>query len=118
MVTTIPKTPDGARAAAEARRIMGATSKVVDSPRLRMSAAGTLKAAKSSARGRGPVEIVEDGPGLAGRLVWPAARLTIRPTLAVGSYLPNVPWPWGLVDFAARAVMPAPGTVRATREYR
>jgi hypothetical protein len=118
MVITIPKTPDGARAAVDARRIIRATSKVVDSPRLRMSAVSTLKAAKSSARGRGPVEIVEDGPGIAGRLVWPAARLTIRPTLAVGSYVPNVSWPWGLVDFAARAVTPAPGTIRATRENR
>src|SRR6478609_1567986 len=61
-----------------------------------------------------PVEVVEDGPSLAGRLVTLAALLTIRPTLAIGSYAPRVPWPWGLVDFVARVVRPAPGTVRAT----
>jgi acetyl esterase/lipase len=40
--------------------------------------------------------------------------LTIRPTLAVGSYVPRMPWPFGLVDFVARVMRPAPGTVRAT----
>jgi acetyl esterase/lipase len=43
-----------------------------------------------------------------------AATLTIKPTLTVGSLAPRLPWPWGLVDFAARALRPAPGTVRAT----
>src|SRR5258705_3019485 len=61
-----------------------------------------------------PVEVVEDGPSIAGRLVALAALLTIRPTLAIGSYAPRLPWPWGLVDFVARVVRPAPGTVRAT----
>ena len=66
-------------------------------------------------RGSGMVrEVVEDDPSVAGRLAWLAARLTIRPALAIGSHLANVPWPWGLVDFAARAVTPAPGSVRAT----
>ena len=37
----------------------------------------------------------------------------IRPTLSVGSYLPSAPWPWGVVEFAARAITPTPGTVRA-----
>jgi acetyl esterase/lipase len=60
------------------------------------------------------VEIVEQGPSIAGRLSSLAARLTIRPTLAVSSRLPNLPWPWGFVDFAARAVPPAPGSSRAT----
>lgn len=59
-------------------------------------------------------ELMEDGPSVAGRLVWLGARLTIRPALAVGSRLGNAPWPWGLVDFAARAVTPVPGSVRAT----
>ena len=59
-------------------------------------------------------EVVEDEPSAAGRLVWLTARLTIRPALAVGSHLANAPWPWGLVDFAARAVAPEPGSVRAT----
>jgi len=66
-------------------------------------------------RGSGMVrEIVEDDPSVAGRLAWLGARLTIRPALAIGSHLANVPWPWGLVDFAATAIRPAPGSVRAT----
>jgi acetyl esterase/lipase len=66
-------------------------------------------------RGSGMVrEIVEADASVAGRLAWLAARLTIRPALTIGSYLLDVPWPWGLVDFAARAVTPAPGTVRTT----
>ena len=66
-------------------------------------------------RGSGMVrEIVEADASVAGRLAWLAARLTIRPALTIGSYLVDVPWPWGLVDFAARAVTPAPGSVRAT----
>ena len=40
--------------------------------------------------------------------------LTIRPTLAIGSYAPKLPWPFGLVDLACRVLRPAPGTVRAT----
>jgi acetyl esterase/lipase len=59
-------------------------------------------------------EVVEEDPSVAGRLASLGARLTIRPALAIGSHLANVPWPWGLVDFAARAVTPAPGSVRAT----
>src|SRR5580693_1898092 len=59
-------------------------------------------------------EVVEGDPSVAGRLAWLGARLTIRPALAIGSRLANVPWPWGLVDFAARAVTPVPGSVRAT----
>lgn len=59
-------------------------------------------------------EVVEDDPSIAGRLAWLGARLTIRPTLAIGSHLADAPWPWGLVDFAARAVTSVPGSVRAT----
>jgi acetyl esterase/lipase len=40
--------------------------------------------------------------------------LTIRPTLAIGSHAPRVPWPFGVVDMACRVLKPAPGTVRAT----
>jgi len=58
--------------------------------------------------------VVEDGPSLAGRLFALAAMLTIRPTLAIGSHAPRVPWPFGLVDVACRVLKPAPGTVRAT----
>jgi epsilon-lactone hydrolase len=49
---------------------------------------------------------------MAARIAWLSARLVIRPALSLGSYLPSAPWPWGVVDFAARAIAPAPGTVR------
>ncbi len=66
-------------------------------------------------RGAGMVpEVLEGDPSIAGRLAWLGARLTIRPALAIGSYLPHAQWPWGLVDFAAGVVKPAPGSVRAT----
>ncbi len=61
-----------------------------------------------------PVEVAEESASVEGRLAWLAARATIRPVLSVGSYLPRMPWPFGLVDFAAKAVLPAPGTIRAT----
>ena len=50
---------------------------------------------------------------MAARIGWLSARLMIRPALGVGSYLPSAPWRWGVVEFAARAITPAPGTVRA-----
>ncbi len=40
--------------------------------------------------------------------------MTIKPTLTIGSLAPRMPWPWGMVDFVARVMRPAPGTVRAT----
>lgn len=61
-----------------------------------------------------PVEVVEDGPSLAARLVSVGTRVTMWPTLAVLSHVPHWPWPFGLVDFVARAILPTPGTVRAT----
>lgn len=57
-------------------------------------------------------DVIQDGPSMAGRIASLGARLTIRPAFIVGSYLPSVPWPWGAVEFAARAIPPAPGTVR------
>jgi acetyl esterase/lipase len=61
-----------------------------------------------------PVEVVEDGPSVAGRLFALAAAVTIKPTLIIGSHAPKVPWPYGVVDFISRVMRPAPGTVRAT----
>ncbi|MBB2773487.1 MULTISPECIES: alpha/beta hydrolase [Mycolicibacterium] len=61
-----------------------------------------------------PVEVVEDGPSIPARLMSLAAMMTIKPTLTIGSLAPKMPWPWGAVDFACRALRPAPGTVRAT----
>jgi acetyl esterase/lipase len=63
-----------------------------------------------------PVEVVESGPSLPGMLAALTCRLTIRPVLAVGSYIPHMPWPFGLIDFASRVLLPAPGTIRATVE--
>jgi acetyl esterase/lipase len=40
--------------------------------------------------------------------------LTIRPVLAVGSHAPHLPYPWGLIDFASRVVIPASAAVRET----
>lgn len=61
-----------------------------------------------------PVEVVEDGPSIAARLVSLGTRATMWPALAVLSHVPHWPWPFGLVDFVARALLPSPGTVRAT----
>jgi acetyl esterase/lipase len=61
-----------------------------------------------------PLEVMEAGPSLPGMLVSLGTRLTMRPALAVLSHVPHLPWPFGLLDFAARALLPAPGTVRAT----
>src|SRR6201994_1350779 len=93
---------------------MTAPSKVNPAPRAAISAAKGHKPRKFPVSDGAPVEVVEDGPSLAGRLTALAALLTIRPTLAIGSYAPRLPWPWGLVDFMARVMRPAPGTVRAT----
>src|SRR4051794_7946639 len=61
-----------------------------------------------------PVEMVETGPSIAARLLTVASRLTIKPILAVGSYAPHLPWPWGLVDAACRVRQRSPGTTEAT----
>jgi acetyl esterase/lipase len=58
--------------------------------------------------------VVEDGPSVAGRLFALAAMMTIKPTLTIGSLVPRMPWPFGLVDVVSRVMRPAPGTVRAT----
>ncbi|WP_343600756.1 alpha/beta hydrolase [Mycobacterium sp.] len=59
-----------------------------------------------------PVEVVETGPSVAGRLVALACHLTIRPALSVCSHVPHLPWPFGLVDVASRILFPDAGTVR------
>jgi acetyl esterase/lipase len=40
--------------------------------------------------------------------------LTIRPVLAIGSHAPRLPWPFGIIEFAARTWRPSPGVIRAT----
>lgn len=49
---------------------------------------------------------------MAARIAWLSARLTIRPALSVGSRLPSAPWPWGVIEFASRAITTARGMVR------
>ncbi len=93
---------------------MTAPSKVPRAPRAGISAARAHKPRRFPVSDGAPVEVVEDGPSVAARLVALAALLTIRPTLAIGSYAPRLPWPWGLVDFVSRVLRPTPGTVRAT----
>jgi acetyl esterase/lipase len=61
-----------------------------------------------------PVEVVESGPSLPGMMAALACKLTIRPALGVVSYIPFVPFPFGIIDFACRALLPGPGTVRTT----
>ena len=93
---------------------MTAPSKVSEMPRAAMSAARVHKPRKFPVSDGAPVEVVEDGASLPGRLMALAAMLTIKPTLAIGSYAPRLPWPFGLVDLACRVLRPPPGTVRAT----
>lgn len=93
---------------------MTAPSKVSRTSHAGASPARSRKSRRFPVSDGAPVEVVEDGPSIAGRLVALAALLTIRPTLAIGSHAPRLPWPWGLVDFVARVVRPAPGSVRAT----
>jgi acetyl esterase/lipase len=61
-----------------------------------------------------PVEVIENRPSAAARLLSLASRVTIRPTLAVCSHAPHLPWPFGIIDFASRVSLPAAGTIRAT----
>src|SRR6476659_881423 len=93
---------------------MTAPSKVARATRSGISPAKAHKPRKFPVSDGAPVEVVEEGPSLAGRLTGLAALLTIRPTIAIGSYAPRLPWPWGLVDFVSRVMRPAPGTGQAT----
>ena len=93
---------------------MTAPSKVPGIPRAAMSAARAHKPRRYPVSDGAPVEVLEDGPSLAARLVGLAAMATIKPTLAIGSYAPKLPWPWGMVDLVCRVLRPPPGTVRAT----
>lgn len=93
---------------------MTAPSKVSGTPRAATSPAQPRQPRLFPVGDRRPSEIVEDGAGIAGRLAGLVAMMTIKPTLAIGSHVPKLPWPFGMLDFAARVLRPAPGTVRAT----
>ncbi|WP_199255289.1 alpha/beta hydrolase [Mycolicibacterium mengxianglii] len=93
---------------------MTAPSKVSGEPRTQIGVGGARRNRKFPVSDGAPVEIVETSTSLRGRLVSLSARMTVRPVLAVCSHVPNLPWPWGVVDFASRALLPKAGTVRAT----
>lgn len=93
---------------------MTAASRVSRSPQPPICAASALNNTyRYLVRDGVPVEVVEDGPSIAGRLAWLGARLTIRPALAIGSHIAHLPWPWGIIDFASRALLPPPRAIRA-----
>jgi acetyl esterase/lipase len=93
---------------------MTAPSELAVARRGYIAAVGAQRPRKFPVSDCAPVEIVEDRPSVIGRLASVACRLTFRPTLAVCSYVPNLPWPWGLLDFVSRAMVPTSSTVRAT----
>lgn len=98
---------------------MTAPSKVSGSPRNTTYLKDVLKSRRAAARkfavsDGAPVEVLESGPSVQARVAALASRATIRPILAAGSHAPTLPWPWGLIDFAARALLPASATVRQT----
>lgn len=93
---------------------MTAPSKVSRSHHAGINPARAYRGRKYPVSDSAPVEVVEDGTSIGGRLASLAAMLTIRPTLAIGSHVPHLPWPFGVVNFAARLLRPVPGTIKAT----
>jgi monoterpene epsilon-lactone hydrolase len=92
---------------------MSASAAMSGSSRPSPKAARARQTRRDPLRAGAVVEVIQDDPSMAGRIAWLSARLMIRPTLIVGSFLPSAPWPWGLVEFAARAIAPTPGMLRA-----
>jgi acetyl esterase/lipase len=95
---------------------MTAPSKVSGSPRTPMRAHDALRPRRFPVNDGVPVEVIESGPSLAASIAALACQLTIRPALGVVSHIPFVPFPFGIIDFACRALLPSPGTVRTTVE--
>lgn len=98
---------------------MTAPSKVPGLPRNAIRPHDVLTARRARARkfaisDGAPVEVVESGPSVPARVATLASRLTIRPLLAVASHAPQLPWPWGVIDLASRALLPVTATVRET----
>ncbi|OBH06400.1 alpha/beta hydrolase fold domain-containing protein [Mycobacterium sp. E1747] len=98
---------------------MSAPGNVSGSPWTALRPYQVLKARRAETRryamsDGAPVEVLESGPSVAARLANLTSRVTIRPVLSVGSHAPNFPWPWGLIDLAARVVLPVSATVRET----
>lgn len=93
---------------------MTAPSKVPASAVHRVHPVGGHRARRYPVSDGAPVEVVESGPSIQARLTSLSLRVSFRPALSVLSHVPHLPWPFGLVDFVARALLPSPGTVRAT----
>ncbi|KKC05442.1 alpha/beta hydrolase fold domain-containing protein [Mycobacterium nebraskense] len=98
---------------------MSAPGKVSGLPRNAIRPHDVLKARRARTRkfamsDGAPVEVLESGPSVAARVANLTSRVTIRPVLSVGSHVPSFPWPWGLIDLAARVVLPVSATVRET----
>jgi acetyl esterase/lipase len=98
---------------------MTAFSEVSGSPRSAIRPHEVLKKRRATTRRFAvsdglPVEVLESGPSVAARVATLTSRLTVRPVLSVGSLVPNLPWPWGLIDLAARVLLPVSATVRET----
>ena len=93
---------------------MSAPTQVPDVPPAGVRALDAQRARKFAVSDGKHVEVVESGPSIPAMAAALACRLTIRPALAVCSYIPHMPWPFGLIDFASRVLLPAPGTIRAT----
>ncbi|MBW0015332.1 alpha/beta hydrolase [Mycobacterium sp.] len=98
---------------------MTAPRRVSGSPRNAIRLHDVLRARRVAARrfaisDGAPVEVLESGPSVPARVASLASRLAIRPVLQVGSYAPNLPWPWGLIDLASRLLLPVSATVRET----
>jgi epsilon-lactone hydrolase len=91
---------------------MSAPAAMSGLPRRSPRAAKAGKTRCGPLRAGAVVDVIQDDPSMAGRIAWLSARLMIRPTLSVGSFLPSAPWPWGVVEFAARAITPIRGTAR------
>ena len=64
-----------------------ATATASGSPRPGLRAPRAQKARPYPVRTGAVVDVIQDGPSIAGRIAWLGARLMIRPTLSVGSYL-------------------------------
>jgi acetyl esterase/lipase len=93
---------------------MTAPSKVSGVARRPVTAGGPRRPRKFPVSDGAPLEIVETSVSMMARLASLTCRATIRPALALGSYVPHWPWPFGVVDQMARMLAPTPGTVRAT----
>ncbi|MBV8861209.1 MAG: alpha/beta hydrolase [Mycobacterium sp.] len=93
---------------------MSAPTQVPAIPQESVRALAAVRAHRLPVSDGKPVEVVESGPSLPAMAAALACRLTVRPALAIGSYIPHMPWPFGLIDFASRVLLPAPGTIRAT----